>query len=116
MTRKVLIAMVAAITTLAIVAQSTRSGSVLSPQSSVLSHSSVLLSQTREQAEAKSPGCVNCHRGIEPMHTSPAVHLGCTDCHGGNATATTKDAAHVKPLHPETWKTSANPPRTYTAL
>src|SRR5947207_7583123 len=75
-----------------------------------------LLSQTQAAADEKSRGCLACHKNIEPMHTSPAVRLGCTDCHGGNAAATTKDAAHVKPLHPEIWKSSANPPRTYTAL
>jgi hypothetical protein len=72
--------------------------------------------QTQSAADEKSRGCLTCHKNIEPMHTSPAVRLGCTDCHGGNAAATTKDAAHVKPLHPEIWKTSANPPRSYTAL
>jgi hypothetical protein len=61
-------------------------------------------------------GCLACHNGIEPMHASGAVRLSCTECHGGNAAATTKDAAHVRPLHPEIWKSSANPQRTYTAL
>ena len=50
------------------------------------------------------------------MHASAAVKLACTDCHGGDGNARTKDAAHVKPLHPEIWKTSANPQRSYTAL
>ncbi|HVR38853.1 MAG TPA: cytochrome c3 family protein, partial [Thermoanaerobaculia bacterium] len=50
------------------------------------------------------------------MHSSPAVKLGCTDCHGGNASALTKNEAHVQPRFPELWPTSANPPRTYTAL
>lgn len=61
-------------------------------------------------------GCLSCHRGIEPMHASAAVQLSCTDCHGGNGTARVKEQAHVPPRHPEIWKTSANPPRTYTAL
>src|SRR5436309_11493257 len=60
--------------------------------------------------------CLSCHKNIEPMHESGAVRLGCTDCHGGDATATTKEKAHVLPRHPEIWKSSANPPRTYTAL
>ena len=72
--------------------------------------------QTQVQADVKSRGCLTCHAGIEPMHASPAVKLGCTDCHGGDATATTKEQAHVQPRFPELWKTSANPPRTYTAL
>jgi hypothetical protein len=77
---------------------------------------SPLLVQTIAEANAKSSGCLKCHNGVEPMHVSPAVHLGCTDCHGGDNNATTKEAAHVKPLHPEIWKTSANPERSYTAL
>jgi len=75
-----------------------------------------LLRQTQSQADAKSVGCLTCHNGIEPMHASAAVKLACTDCHGGDGNARTKDAAHVKPLHPEIWKTSANPQRSYTAL
>jgi len=65
---------------------------------------------------APTSGCERCHKSIEPMHASPAVHLACVDCHGGDASATEKQGAHVKPLHPETWTTSANPERTYTAL
>jgi hypothetical protein len=78
--------------------------------------SPTLLKQTQSQADAKSAGCLSCHAGIEPMHASAAVKLACTDCHGGNATALTKQQAHVAPRHPELWKTSANPPRSYTAL
>src|SRR5437773_2607456 len=72
--------------------------------------------QTQAAVDEKSRGCVTCHKNIEPMHTSPAVKLGGTDCHGGNATAAKKEDAHIKPLHSEIWRTSANPPRTYTAL
>jgi hypothetical protein len=75
-----------------------------------------LRTQTQAQADAKSAGCVTCHHGIEPMHASAAVRLGCTDCHGGNAGARTKEDAHVQPRDPSIWRTSANPPRTYTAL
>ena len=77
---------------------------------------SPLTRQTQEAADAKSGGCLTCHKGIEPMHASAAVRLGCTDCHGGNSTATTKEAAHVRPRHPEIWTSSANPERSYTAL
>lgn len=60
-------------------------------------------SQTWEQADAKSAGCVTCHSNRvlagesnadkasflahdqHTMHASKAVVLGCTDCHGGNA-------------------------------
>ena len=84
--------------------------------------------QTQAEADAKSAGCVACHRGIEPMHISGAVNLGCTDCHGGNASVmptqgvdprTDVDArnrAHVLPSNREIWKTSANPKNSYTAL
>jgi hypothetical protein len=75
-----------------------------------------LFSQTQSAADDKSRGCVACHKNIEPMHVSPAVRLGCIDCHGGNAAAAAKEQAHVKPLHPEVWRTSANPQRTYAAL
>jgi Zn finger protein HypA/HybF involved in hydrogenase expression len=90
----ILATVAAAITAQTPVERSTQS-SVLSPQSS---------------------GCETCHTNIEPMHASNAVNLSCTDCHGGNPVATTKDAAHVKPLHPEKWRSSANPERSYTAL
>ncbi|MGZ7042066.1 MAG: hypothetical protein ACXVH7_09780, partial [Thermoanaerobaculia bacterium] len=84
--------------------------------------------QTTAEAEAKSTGCVACHKNIEPMHRSGAVNLGCTDCHGGNSSVMpregvdpktdtdAKQRAHVLPVHPENWKTSANPERSYTAL
>ncbi len=43
--------------------------------------------QTREEAAAKSAGCISCHTASDAwtMHRSEAVVLGCTDCHGGNA-------------------------------
>ncbi len=75
-----------------------------------------IVNQTRNEADAKSAGCIKCHAGIEPMHPSAAVRIGCVDCHGGDAGATTKEAAHIRPRHPEIWKTSANPPQSYTAL
>ena len=68
------------------------------------------------EAAAAPQGCVRCHVGIEPMHASPNVKLSCTDCHGGDATATDKAKAHVQPRLVDLWKTSANPPRSYTRL
>src|SRR5436190_1325777 len=47
---------------------------------------------------------------------SPPVRLGCVDCHGGDPTAADRVRAHVWPRHPEAWRTSANPVRTYTLL
>lgn len=43
--------------------------------------------QSWDQANTKSDGCVSCHGETDrhTMHASPAVVLGCTDCHGGNA-------------------------------
>jgi hypothetical protein len=74
------------------------------------------INQTQADADRKSKGCITCHGGIEPMHKSSAVKLGCIDCHGGNPNATIADLAHVQPRFPDRWKTSANPPRTYTLL
>ena len=62
----------------------------------------------------KSVGCLTCHGGIEAMHET--VELGCIDCHGGNADATTMGEGHVKPSFPSSWKSSANPVRSYTLL
>ncbi|MFL6863747.1 MAG: hypothetical protein ACJ8DZ_12195, partial [Allosphingosinicella sp.] len=91
-------------------------------------------SQSWEQAEAKSAGCVSCHTDSEArtMHPTPAVVLGCTDCHGGDAAVrgdaalahddpryvAARDRAHVLPLYPKAWgwPSSANPKRSYTLL
>jgi hypothetical protein len=70
------------------------------------------IDQTREEAMHKSVGCMECHKGLEnpSMHVSQNVVLGCTDCHGGNPSpGLTQAKAHVPPLHPEFWPTSANP-------
>ncbi len=90
--------------------------------------------QTSVQAEAKSTGCLDCHRATDEatMHASPAVVLGCTDCHGGDAAArwlgnapasgtdyaAARDRAHILPRYPDDWKypASANPVRSYTLL
>src|SRR5688572_17283823 len=52
--------------------------------------------QTKEQAAAKSAGCLSCHVMPESkpgpgMVDDPDMHVadarvGCTDCHGGDAT------------------------------
>ncbi|MBI3839838.1 MAG: hypothetical protein HY288_18095 [Planctomycetia bacterium] len=75
-----------------------------------------LSGQTREQAAAKSQGCVECHQNVRDMHDKPTVRLGCTDCHGGDPTATSKHEAHVPPRFPQAWATSGNPVRSYTLL
>src|SRR3954466_4896153 len=71
-----------------------------------------LIDQTHEDAMYKSRGCMECHKGLEnpSMHVSQNVVLGCIDCHGGNPTpGLTQRKAHILPLHPEFWPTSANP-------
>jgi hypothetical protein len=68
------------------------------------------IDQSQAAADKKSRGCLECHKGSEPMHTSPNVVLGCTDCHGGNATPGLKQTqAHVAPRNPVFWQSSANP-------
>jgi hypothetical protein len=89
-----------------------------------------LSSQTQEDADRKSAGCMSCHTQTDQrtMHRSTSVRLGCTDCHGGNAGAKAgggpgsagyedaKRQAHVPPKRPDLWKTAANPERSYAAL
>ena len=70
------------------------------------------IDQTLEAAHLKSAGCMECHKGIDEhtMHSSPNVVLGCTDCHGGNPTpGLTQRKAHVAPINPIFWQSSANP-------
>jgi hypothetical protein len=92
------------------------------------------LSQTEEQAHAKSVGCESCHTASDAlsMHVSTAVVLGCVDCHGGDAGvvapaglkkgqpeyARLRDRAHVLPRYPQSWRfpSSANPKESYTLL
>lgn len=75
-----------------------------------------LLKQTAAEAASKSSGCITCHQGSHDPHEKPTLHLGCIDCHGGCATEIAKDKAHVAPIFPAAWPTSANPVRTYTLL
>ncbi len=68
------------------------------------------IDQSQTEADKKSRGCLQCHAGVEPMHSSKNVVLGCTDCHGGNATpGLTQRQAHVAPRNPVFWESSANP-------
>ncbi|HUO81438.1 MAG TPA: hypothetical protein VM616_01115 [Gammaproteobacteria bacterium] len=91
-------------------------------------------SQTAEQMEASSAGCMSCHleSDAKTMHLSPAVKLGCTDCHGGDSEVVRPElaaedseayqraleSAHVLPRYPDDWHfpDSANPVRSYTLL
>ena len=95
-------------------------------------------SQTAEQMQNKSAGCVSCHTESDSktMHQSQAIRLGCTDCHGGRADVfnpesgvvaaghgssnynEARDQAHVLPNYPDAWHYphSATPERTYTLL
>ena len=56
------------------------------------------MSQTPEQAAAKSDGCASCHTKSDErsMHASPAVVLGCTDCHGGDARVVGRSVARLR--------------------
>src|SRR5678815_583717 len=77
-----------------------------------------LSSQTQEQADAKSAGCMSCHTKTDQksMHVSTSVRLGCTDCHGGDGSVKVAGApgsgeykaaqqkAHVQPSNRESWK------------
>ncbi|MEO2091974.1 MAG: hypothetical protein ABGY75_21175, partial [Gemmataceae bacterium] len=85
------------------------------PMPAELAHAN-LMSQTAEEAHAKSAGCVVCHKGIGDPHGKETLRLGCTDCHGGNACTTVKDRAHVAPRFPAEWPRSANPVRSYSLL
>ncbi len=70
------------------------------------------IDQSTDQAQAKSVGCLECHKTTDAlsMHKSPNVVLGCTDCHGGNAKrGLTITQAHVQSKNPAFWETSANP-------
>ena len=91
---------------------------VREPAASHAQGGSPLSGQTQEQADAKSTGCMSCHKQTDAksMHVSPSVRLGCTDCHGGNASATAKDKAHIQPSNGGLFKTAANPERSYAAL
>ncbi len=68
--------------------------------------------QTRESANSKSVGCMECHKSTDAhtMHASPNVVLGCTDCHGGDPRKGLKiQEAHVPSRNPEFWQSSGNP-------
>jgi hypothetical protein len=87
-------------------------------------------SESQEEADHKSSGCISCHTSSdEPtMHPTKTVHLGCTDCHGGNssvsivsgATANSpeynsaKEKAHVQPRDASFRNRSNLPERAYT--
>jgi hypothetical protein len=91
---------------------------------------SALSTQSQEDADKKSAGCVSCHTTTDAktMHAAASVRLGCTDCHGGDVSARAagspgsrefdeaKRRAHVLPGNLDIFKTSANPERAYTAL
>jgi len=90
-----------------------------------------LSGQSKDQADAKSAGCVSCHVKTDSasMHPTDTVQLGCTDCHGGNSEIkiTTdapgsaeyeqaKNQAHVQPRSGQnrSGDRAARPGRYYT--
>jgi hypothetical protein len=90
----------------------------------------LLLTQSKEEAAAKSAGCVSCHgQTDEPtMHATGTLRPGCADCHGGDATIFVpagaqqgsaayeelKRRAHPQPSFAEDARTASNQPRLYT--
>lgn len=62
-----------------------------------------------------SESCEKCHQNVTEPHQTK-VDLTCVECHGGNGKAPTKEGAHIKPLHPEKWRSSANPQESFTLL
>ena len=75
-----------------------------------------LYRQSKQEANAKSASCIQCHSDVGSMHPPNTVSIGCTDCHGGNANDFSKKGAHIQPRYPEMWSTSANPVRSYALL
>lgn len=79
----------------------------------------LLTPSARAQAPAPAPavstGCMECHQNSRDPHPT-AQKLSCVDCHGGNGVAKTKEEGHPKPLHPESWPSSANPESSFTLL
>ena len=75
-----------------------------------------LYRQSKQEANAKSVSCIQCHTDVGSMHPPNTVSIGCTDCHGGNANDFSKKGAHIQPRYPEMWSTSANPVRSYALL
>lgn len=71
-------------------------------------------SQTQDEADEKSLGCMSCHTSTDrhTMHSNPAVVLGCTDCHGGDAkikwTSTEKTHHAATTGHSEESKTDVH--------
>lgn len=75
-----------------------------------------LYRQSKQEANAKSASCIQCHSDVGSMHPPNTVSIGCADCHGGNANDFSKKGAHIQPRYPEMWTTSANPVRSYALL
>jgi len=111
------------------VAVSAQSGTQQAKQETAASTRTTLQrSETPEQAERASTGCVTCHVGIEHpnMHAETTVVLGCADCHGGNATVSIAGAkgsaeyaaaernAHVAPRFAEDAARGGHPAEAYT--
>src|SRR3990167_6328057 len=84
------------------------------------------LAETQEM----STGCVDCHTQSDSrtMHENPGVNMGCAHCHGGDPIVRAtglpnspeydeaKRKAHILPLYPQYWPSSANPERSYVNL
>ncbi|MGH7803755.1 MAG: hypothetical protein ACREQJ_05360, partial [Candidatus Binatia bacterium] len=76
-----------------------------------------LMNQSSDEVTRKNEGCVSCHTATDSasMHEADIL-LACVDCHGGTIGAREKGIAHVAPLQPSVFKTSANPVRSNAAF
>jgi len=90
---------------------------------------------TADEETAASAGCITCHEGVDrpSMHVSNLVRIGCAQCHGGDPNVhkpsgskstrpfdsgylAAMESAHVAPLFPGKWASSANPKNSYALL
>src|SRR3989442_6148397 len=71
-----------------------------------------LSSQSQEDADGKSAGCMSCHTQTDErtMHRSTSVRLGCIDCHGGNGGGNATAGAGSAPGHDAPRPDPAPPP------
>src|SRR5262249_14482236 len=79
--------------------------------------------QPKEAAECRRSGCVKRPEGVRDMHFKQTLHIGCTDCHGGDAQKDCPDPGSTRycpaappTKNPSSWRSSANPVRSYTLL
>lgn len=82
-------------------------------EDSIRDNKALLTSRSRSIADLDQ-NCLVCHENARDPHGSS--YMACVECHGGSPEGTTIEAAHPSPKHPERWKSSANPERSYALL